>query len=118
MILRDTLFSLVFAPSMAIAIWEWVLYYRAASKVRAQAQAEGSDWPFASDPRYMVRFVFMPQELIEPNDSPAMQKAKAQLLALRKRLWRRVALAVGLVFLGFCAAVTYSIAVPLLSGSE
>ena len=109
MISPATVFKLAFLPTFLLAMREWTAYFRAALKVRAQARAEGSDWPFLSDPKYMVLFVYMPDQLIERSDTPAIRKAKGELLALRRRAWKVLLLAIGLAILGFCGTIVYGV---------
>ena len=88
---------------------EWVAYWRAASQVRAVAQAEGGDWPFTRDPKYQALFVFSPQSLLESGDSPTLHEAKLALLRLRARMWRVVFLAMAISASGFFLAVAWTI---------
>jgi hypothetical protein len=105
MISAQVLFFLSFGPCTVIVVREWIAYLRAALRVRAQAQAEGGDWPFFSDPKYVVKFVYLPDELIEASDSPDLKRAKGELLLLRRRLWKVVTLAITLAVIGFLLAI-------------
>ncbi len=89
---------------------EWTRYYRAAARVRAVAQAEGSDWPFTRDPKYMALFTYAPKALLEPSDTEPMRAAKGELLRLRARMWRVVAIAISLEVAGIILSVGWSIA--------
>lgn len=118
MIAPGTAFFLAFLPALALAVREWVAYFCVASQIRAQARLEGHDWPFLSDPRYVIRLLFVPDELIEEGDSIAMRAAKDRLLALRGRLWKIVSLALALALTGFFLAVVYGIVAPLVMEHE
>jgi len=102
-------------PSWGILIREWTAYVRAALRVRAQARAEGKDWPFVTDPAILLKFLFLPHQLFEDGDSSAVRMAKRQLIVLRNRVHKTFGLAIMLALLGFLAAIVYSIAAGFLT---
>jgi hypothetical protein len=95
---------------------EWSRYYRAALKVRSAAQAEGGDWPFTRDPKYMALFTYSPKALLEPHDTDSIRAAKEDLLRLRSRMWRVVAFAISFEVAGIILAIGWSIASGIFYG--
>lgn len=91
--------------AVIVIITEWVKYIRAANRIRIAARSEGGDWPFTKEPKFMIQFVYMPETLLEQGDGAETRSAKLKLLRLRKRMWKVVGLGIGLLVLGFCAAV-------------
>ena len=89
---------------------EWRRYYQAALKVRSAAQADGGDWPFTRDPKYMALFTYAPKALLEPSDTERLRAAKRELLGLRSRMWRDVVIAISLEVAGMVLAIGWSIA--------
>ena len=92
-----------------VVVVEWINYILAAIRVRAAARAEGQDWPFTRDRSLLVRFVYMPESLFDQVDGAKTRAAKIELLRLRKRMWKVIGFAIGLLALGFCAAVVTEI---------
>ncbi|MEN3367897.1 MAG: hypothetical protein V7609_40 [Verrucomicrobiota bacterium] len=88
-----------------VIVVEWINYIQAAKRVRAAARAEGQHWPFTRDGTILIRFVYMPNSLLDQTDGTKTRAAKLDLLRLRKRMWKVIGLGVGLLALGFCAAV-------------
>ncbi len=105
-----TFFWLGGLPAFLVIAREWHRYYRAALNVRGVAQAEGGDWPFTRDPKYMALFTYAPKALLESNDTEPLRAAKQELLTLRSRMWRVVAIAISFEIAGVVLAVAWSIA--------
>jgi hypothetical protein len=89
---------------------EWRRYYKAALKVRSVAQAEGGDWPFTRDPKYVALFTYAPKALLDSSDTERLRTAKQELLALRIRMWRVVTIAISFEVAGVVLAIGWSIA--------
>ena len=104
-----TFFWLAHAVAFVVICREWIAYFRAASHIRTVARSEGKDWPFTKDPKYQTLFVYSPQSLLEPDDSPNLRDAKNELLTLRARLWRVVFTAIAISVSGVVLAVAWSI---------
>ena len=92
-----------------VVVVEWINYVQAANRVRAAARAEGQDWPFTKDRTFLIRFVYMPNSLLDQADGTKTRAAKLELLRLRKRMWKVIGLGVVLLVMGFCAAVVTEI---------
>src|SRR5881227_43374 len=103
------------AIALVVVLREWITYWRAASQVRAVARAEGGDWPFTRDPKYQALFVYSPQSLLEPGDSPALREAKLSLLHLRARMWRVVFLAMAISASGFFLAIAWTVVAGIIA---
>jgi hypothetical protein len=104
-----TLFWLGHAVAVIIICREWIAYIRAAVRIRAVARSEGKDWPFTKDPKYQTLFVYSPESLLEPDDSPRLRGAKAHLLSLRARMWRIIFMAIAISASGVVAAAALTI---------
>jgi hypothetical protein len=104
-----TFFWLAHAVAFIVICREWIAYFRAAAHIRAVARSEGKDWPFTKDPKYQALFVYSPQSLLEPDDSPNLRDAKNELLTLRARMWRVVITAIAISASGVVLAVAWSI---------
>jgi hypothetical protein len=63
------------------------------------ARQEGKEWCFWNDGRKLVRFLRLPEQLIDPSDAPRLVVAKRALVDQRTRVIRRGVVALLLISL-------------------
>ena len=75
------------------------------NQVSRIAREEGTEWSSWADPRQRARFFFMPDEFMDPSDSPRLSNAKMALVRHRKQVWRSTIIAGSSILLGLALIV-------------
>ncbi|MFZ5724649.1 MAG: hypothetical protein ACOY33_13435 [Pseudomonadota bacterium] len=83
---------------------------RIARLVQAAAAAEGKRWILLEDRRLLVKFVFRPNEIMEPNDGHFLAEQKNRLLA--HRMQAKSTLLKAMIF--FVGGILLAILIPLM----
>lgn len=82
--------------------------------IQVAAASERSEWPFWTNKRLLLAFVYSPETLTAESDSPALREAKIRLLEHRATLPRRLKAAIGGAIVAIVAGLAAAIAVALL----
>jgi hypothetical protein len=85
--------------------------YLLVKHIQGVAQRQGEQWAFWRNHARMTAFVLAPESLLSSSDTAEMAAAKGELLSHRKTLKRTLFLTLGIMLLGFIAAIAVPVAI-------
>jgi hypothetical protein len=107
--MADVLSSIFGISLMALAVFLIIRFYIKTAvlikKIHSACRADGVLWKFWGDTEQMIFFAFMPDKLINQNDSERIIKEKQALLAHRKSMWRTIYLCWAIMGAAFISVV-------------